>query len=219
MWVAKLKIFHKDCLVSARAKNFNVVVFTYPIGEFRKDKKVHFTAVNTIQGREEDKRAFLEDLRNDKRVDKMEINGDLFFLLNSRDPATKHLRGYRESQVFFVKPVVQKDGFEYWEIASWDKAGVVNFYNYAKENMQTELLKMKQEKLTDVFVPNIMQHFTKKQRQAIEEAYSAGYYEYPKKTDLRELAKKAGVSLPTFQEHLKKAENKLISSQIEKISK
>ena len=79
-------------------------------------------------------------------------------------------------------------------------------------------MKMKQEKLTDVYVPNVMAHLTEKQKQAIETAYRAGYYEYPKRTDLRQLAKRAGISLTTFQEHLKKAENKLISAQIETIN-
>ncbi len=218
MWVARLKIWHEDCIIIHRAKKFNVVVMTYPIGEFRKGGRIYFTSVNTIQGREEDKEAFIKDLSEDKRVDKIERNGDMFFILNSRDPKTKHLRGYRESQVFFVKPVVQKGGFEYWEIASWGKEGVVDFYNYAKENRQTELMKMKQEKLTDLYVPNIMKHLTEKQKQAIETAYKAGYYEYPKRTDLRKLAKMAGISLTTFQEHLKKAENKLISAQIENIA-
>lgn len=219
MWVAKLRIWHEDCLIIHRAKKFNVAVMTYPIGEFQKGGRAYFTAVNTMQGREEDKDAFMEDLGKDRQVDKIERNGDMFFMLNSRDPKTRHLRGYRESQVFLVRPIVQKGGFEYWEIASWGKEGVVDFYNYSKSIRQTELLKMKEEKLTDVYVPNIMQKLTEKQRQAIETAYQSGYYEYPKKTDLRELAKKAKIALPTFQEHLKKAENKLISALIESIKR
>ena len=219
MWFAKLKIWHKDCIIIHRTKKFNVIVMSYPIGNFEKKDRIYFTSVNTIQGREKDKDAYIEDLSKDERIDKIERSEDMFFLLNSRKPKTKHLRGYRESQVFMVKPVVQKGGFEYWEIASWDKEGVVDFYNYSKSIRQTELLKMKQEKLTDVYVPGIMEKLTEKQKMAIETAYSTGYYEYPKKTDLRKLAKKAGISLPTFQEHLKKAENKLISAQIESITR
>lgn len=217
MWVAKLKIWHEDCLITHRANKFNVVVMSYPIGQFEKDGKAHFTAVNTIQGSEKDKDAFIDDLGKDSQVEKIERNGDLFFLLNSRDPETKHLRGYKESRVFLVKPIVQKGDFEYWEIASWDKEGVVDFYNYSKKIRQTELLKMKEEKLTDVYVPSIMRHLTESQKLALEAAYNSGYYEYPKKTDMRKLAKKTGISLATFQEHLKKAENKIVSAAIEKI--
>ncbi len=77
--------------------------------------------------------------------------------------------------------------------------------------------KLKEEKLSDVYIPNIMQHLTPKQKQATEIAYENGYYEYPKKIELRALAKKMNVSLPTFQEHLKKAENKMIPALIERI--
>jgi hypothetical protein len=54
MWVARLKIWHKDCMIIHRAKKFNVVVMTYPIGEFEKDKKAYFTAANTILEKEKD---------------------------------------------------------------------------------------------------------------------------------------------------------------------
>jgi len=49
-----------------------------------------------------------------------------------------------------------------------------------------------------------------KQKGAIELAYEEGYYSYPKKSDLKDLAKIAKVSVPTFQENLRKAEIKLL---------
>ncbi len=217
MWVAKLKIFHSDCLIIPRAKRFNVAMFCYPISEFNRKGKIYFTSVNTLQGSEKNKTEFLRDLEKDKRVNKIERNNDLFFMLDSRKPSTKHLRGYRESEIFFIKPVVVKNGFEYWEIASWDKQSLVDFYKHAKANRHTELLKLKQETLSDVYIPNVMQHLTEKQKQAIELAYQNGYYEYPKKTELRKLAQKMRVSLATFQEHLKKAENKMMSAMIERV--
>jgi len=37
-----------------------------------------------------------------------------------------------------------------------------------------------------------------------------GYYTWPRKADLGVLARQAGVSVSTFQEHLRKAEAKLL---------
>jgi hypothetical protein len=54
-----------------------------------------------------------------------------------------------------------------------------------------------------------------KQREAIELAYKNGYYKYPKQTDLDKLSKIMGVGKSTFQEHLKKAEGKLLPYLIE----
>jgi predicted DNA binding protein len=53
-----------------------------------------------------------------------------------------------------------------------------------------------------------------KQKQAMNLAIKNGYYNYPRKTNLDNLAKIAKVSKQTFQENLRKAENKLIPSLI-----
>ena len=50
----------------------------------------------------------------------------------------------------------------------------------------------------------------KKQKKAIELAYEKGYYKYPKETNLGKLAKQLKVSKQTLQEHLRRAEAKLL---------
>lgn len=51
---------------------------------------------------------------------------------------------------------------------------------------------------------------TTKQRQVFEHAREAGYYEWPRKCDTRELAADLDVSKTTLLEHLRKAEAKLL---------
>jgi predicted DNA binding protein len=51
---------------------------------------------------------------------------------------------------------------------------------------------------------------TAKQREVFEHAREAGYYEWPRKCDTRELADDLGVSKTTLLEHLRKAEAKLL---------
>jgi predicted DNA binding protein len=51
---------------------------------------------------------------------------------------------------------------------------------------------------------------TAKQREVFEHAREAGYYEWPRKCDTRELAADLGVSKTTLLEHLRKAEAKLL---------
>lgn len=51
---------------------------------------------------------------------------------------------------------------------------------------------------------------TKKQMKAFKLASDYGYYEVPKKISIEELAAKLGISIPTFAEHLRKAESKLL---------
>ncbi|HLD60361.1 MAG TPA: helix-turn-helix domain-containing protein, partial [Candidatus Bilamarchaeaceae archaeon] len=53
-------------------------------------------------------------------------------------------------------------------------------------------------------------NLTQKQKQAIASAISLGYYEWPKKVNLKELAKKLGIKRRALQENLRKAESKVL---------
>jgi len=55
---------------------------------------------------------------------------------------------------------------------------------------------------------------TEKQMDALLTAYRLGYYKLPRKADVQTIASKKRVPRTTFQEHLKKAENKLIASLV-----
>lgn len=60
----------------------------------------------------------------------------------------------------------------------------------------------------------LFSHLTDKQIDALLTAYNYGYYRLPRKLDVQAIASKRRVPRTTFQEHLKKAENKLVSSVI-----
>lgn len=53
---------------------------------------------------------------------------------------------------------------------------------------------------------------TEKQMDALLTAYRHGYYKLPRDSDIQTIAAEKQVARTTFQEHLKKAENKLVSS-------
>ncbi len=55
---------------------------------------------------------------------------------------------------------------------------------------------------------------TAKQQEVVRLAKHAGYYDYPRKTCTKELAKQLGISPATTIEHLRKAENRLIEQVV-----
>ena len=55
---------------------------------------------------------------------------------------------------------------------------------------------------------------TRKQIDAVLTAYGNGYYQIPRKADLQTIAATTQVARTTFQEHLKKAENKLMTALV-----
>ncbi|WP_435348675.1 PAS domain S-box protein [Haloarchaeobius sp. HRN-SO-5] len=54
--------------------------------------------------------------------------------------------------------------------------------------------------------------FTDRQRTAIETAYRGGYFEWPRESSGEEVADSIGVSSSTFHQHLRKAQNKLLTT-------
>jgi predicted DNA binding protein len=64
-----------------------------------------------------------------------------------------------------------------------------------------------------------MPELTDKQYNAFKLASEQGYYEFPRKTNLHKLAELAKISRPTFEEHLRKAEIKLLRFMKELIPK
>lgn len=59
---------------------------------------------------------------------------------------------------------------------------------------------------------SLFSRLTDKQLRALISAYERGYYRCPRETTTQELAESADLTRPTFEEHLRKAENKVISA-------
>ncbi len=60
------------------------------------------------------------------------------------------------------------------------------------------------------FEEAVEEALTDRQREALEVAHEAGYYEWPRQVTCQELADELGVASPTYTEHLRTAEQKLI---------
>lgn len=59
---------------------------------------------------------------------------------------------------------------------------------------------------------DLLSCLTEKQREIVIEAKRSGYFDYPRKTNLTELAQKLNLSKSTTSEHLQKAEGRLMTS-------
>lgn len=60
--------------------------------------------------------------------------------------------------------------------------------------------------------------FSPGQEEALLAAIEEGYYEIPRETKTAEIAADLGISRRTFEEHLRRAENKLIKSMVEYVA-
>ena len=220
MWTAKLKLYHKDCPIVNRCVKFGVSVLSYPRSHYARTGKKYATTVCKFVGYQpEKKKAFLDDLRRDRSISRLDVSGDVFVYEYDLGKEGEHVMLYFDPEMVFVKPTVNSpDGHEYWEVACWGKDKITKFIDELKTHMDTsEVLGIGQVTNVEVYFPSVMPKLSPAQENALMLAYQWNYYEYPRQIDLRELAKRAGVSLATFQENLRRAENKMMPMLIERI--
>jgi len=206
MWVAKIKYKH-DCILGNRCEKFKVSLQSVVLSVFKEKGKILTSSMHYMYG--EKMNEFIADLQQDSKVIKLERKGNMFLLLEKADQkAVKHYI----PKIIFIKPVLMdKLGYETWEIGSWEKEEVSKFYQSIKQEIkEVKLLKLSQTNLDNIFFPRLMPDLTDKQKQALELAIEEGYYATPRKIDLRKLAKLMKISLATYQQHLRTAEEKMI---------
>ncbi len=217
MWVAKFKIWHKNCLLRPRCVKHQITDFVYLINSWVEKKKFYYTELHILQGREENKRKFIKDLKKEDSIKKFEQGGNYIFTLNEEPIEKQYYSPVFDPKIIQVKPVVQRvDGFEDWELACWDKETLMKIIDVPV--FDVELIYIKQTKLSDIFLPHIYPKLSPKQKEAIELAVKHGYYQYPRKINLEKLAEMSGVKRQTYQENLRRAEKKLIPFLTESLS-
>lgn len=213
MWVVRLRIKH-DCTIGNRCKKYNCISFSLSLNNW-KGKHDYFTSQrHTIEGSKDDVDSFIRDLKKDRRIMDLEISKNTVFLIEKRrkeDIPSSHY----SPKMFFVRPVfVDRKGFEYWEMASWKKEVLMDFVSDLKKDkgVHVTVEMFKNVKLDTIYFPKIMPRMSDRQREAYQLAIENGYYTFPRKADLQDLAKLMKISVSTFQEHLRKAEEKIMPS-------
>ena len=218
MWLTRLKLRHADCPIVRRCEKFHVIISSYPGSHYTKKGSVYATTTCHFQSADDTvKKKFLKDLKADTRLTHLEVSGDIFTYEINLGKHGEHVMLYHTQNIFFAKPVINHyDGHEYWEVASWEKKELQQFIADLKKHMDVcTILSMKQSPLTDIYFPNVMPKVSKKQKNALDLALAEGYYSYPRKITLEQLAKLSKVGLSTFQEHLRKGELKILPVIIE----
>ena len=210
MWLLKLKIKH-NCTIGNRCKEFKVLCYSIPLGNWKEKGYLFTSERHTLEGAPENIKKFLKDIKKDRKVTGLEISGNTMFFIGKYKEKTPS--SFYTQKMFFTKPVFVDDkGYEYWEIASYNKNVLSNFLEeLEKQNYENlKVLQFRNIKLNNIYFPAIAPDLTEKQKGVFELAIREGYYDIPKRTDLIKLAKIKKVSIATFQEHLKRVEAKII---------
>jgi predicted DNA binding protein len=210
MWRLKLKLDSSKQLLGSLAIKHKVSVTGYPLSYWVQEKDLYLMSAGFMFGEDKDKKAFLKDLKKNKEIKEIEISGDLIINVSRQPLFTEPV--YNPEIIRPNPVIINKEGFHIWDLASFNRKVLENVLKFAEEKLGAKIISFKQEKIENIQFTKMLPNFTNNQRQALEIAINNGYYDYPKKIKMQELAKKMKISYSTFQAHLKKAEGKIIPS-------
>lgn len=136
-------------------------------------------------------------LQKEKQIKDLEVFGDnikLIFQLNFLQKIIHH-------KLTIIFPVTIHNGYATIEI----------FANESQVKLFEKVFgKIKILKISDEI--NKKENLTLKQKEILETAYMLGFFSYPRKISLTQLAKHLKISKATLSENLRVAENKIVSN-------
>jgi predicted DNA binding protein len=121
-------------------------------------------------------------------------------------------------QLFEAPPFVFRDGWGYFRLLAFEEAASRDLFRDLNERGEAELLRKRELPLsvlpTTMWVHGLFGDLTGKQIDALLKAQHAGYYTSPRGVTTEDVARGVGVSRSTYEEHLRKAENRIVSALV-----
>jgi len=208
MWVAKISLKGEVMKIASKTLKNRINFYVFPISWEYKKSNILLNFSGTIYGEKEDKKKFLDDLENMKEIKNIEKNED-FILGQLIEPLWS--KALYNPNIIHIKPaLIDNRGFETITIASFDKKFISKFIDSIEKVTEIKVHYIVQKKLRNISIIQENPELTEKQKKAVGLAIEGGYYSYPRKTNVKKLAKSSGLSFSTFQAHLRKAEAKLL---------
>lgn len=123
-----------------------------------------------------------------------------------------------ESNCLLMPPIVYHKGWEHYKIVSFTPKGEKKLYDPLEKLAKLEILS--KTRIVNagtgggirVSMLSLFSRMTNRQLNALLAAYECGYYRSPRRITTEKLAELMTITRPTFEEHLRKAENKIISA-------
>lgn len=120
------------------------------------------------------------------------------------------------NSVVDIDPAIFLDGWSYHRIISFDEADTRRFFSELDKLGPNELISkrsLNQDTIPSmVRIESFFSGMTEKQMDSIIKAYDYGYYSSPRGITTESIAASLGISRSTFEEHLRKAENRIMEA-------
>lgn len=211
MWKAVFEGKHRSCIIAPLCKKYKVTDFVYLVNAWEDKGSFWYSEAHILQGGESGKKGFIKALSKEPSIVRLEQNGNFIITLEKKPAWMAAYTPLWDKRIIQVKPVVQKvDGTEHWEMACWDREPLMQILERLPKEFEIRLKSISRAKLGEIFLPHIMPRLSSRQLGAITLAVNRGYYSFPRRATLGDLAKELRVSKPTVHQHLRSAEKKVI---------
>jgi predicted DNA binding protein len=115
-------------------------------------------------------------------------------------------------------PVVYQNGWANFRVISFEADRPKHLFDELRKQGRAELVRKRELSLsvlpTSVWTHVLFGDLTAKQAQSLLSAHRFGYYSSPRQVTTEHIAASLGVGRTTYEEHLRKAENRVISALI-----
>ena len=125
-----------------------------------------------------------------------------------------------DPSLLLIPPIAYENGWEHLRLIAFKHENVKKLLSkLGRDGFEVEIIR---KKPFDGYIASsltlttdaLFSGLTEKQVHALLTAYAQGYFRFPRGSDLQTIASKEKISRTTFLEHLKKAENKIITALI-----
>ncbi|MEW6329014.1 MAG: helix-turn-helix domain-containing protein [Candidatus Micrarchaeota archaeon] len=210
MWILRLSVVDPECIWSARTKKFGITDYQYQLAVYKTKTAIRVVSAHILSGDKRKQEAYIRAVKKDTRVRRIEGEGN-FFLAVADEPFSRHMEAFGHPALVFIKPIMNApNGEERWEIGSYEKKALTTFLDAQTKYYKGKLLSLKSEKVRELFISSISPRLTGKQKEALGLAITESYYGFPRGTTLEELARRAKISRPAFEERLRRGEARVM---------
>ena len=125
---------------------------------------------------------------------------------------------FEEHGCLYQPPTVHRQGWEHYTVIAFDEERIRSLYDDLEADRDIEVLSktgLEETRLPHSMLAPVDQLFeglTDRQLAALRVALDNGYYEQPRGASVSDLAAETAVARSTYEEHLRKAENKLVTN-------
>ncbi|MGV8162109.1 MAG: helix-turn-helix domain-containing protein [Candidatus Nanoarchaeia archaeon] len=208
MWIINITIpYNEKSYLGNIAKRNNISFCGYPHSYTMYSDHIRVLTSGYALGNPKDIKKAIIELKKEKRFIHMESHGNFFILDIKQHIANKALF---QPGLLYPKPGITTNKGDYiFEIASWNRKTLIDVFKmYAPLKGKLNWIQKKEIKAIQTITtsPNL----TRKQKDALALAIKRGYYNYPRKIDIVQLAKEFKCAHSTFQFHLRNAEKKVM---------